>query len=467
MSSDENSSRSAHSSESSSSANSSASSQSESDRSGSSGSGSGSSGSETYEEVPEEFEEELDTEASEGFRQLMSEYAIDFNEEPIGHGAFSIVRLGKTRKPPVERVAVKIVPVRFAKDVLKEAHTMMNLNHSSVLHMRGVFVGEKNVYLVTDYAAGGELFSYIRDHGWLPEETVAVIARKLLEGIKYLHDRGIVHRDLKPQNVLCATDDPTDIRIADFGLSKILSEDTMLKTCCGSPHYLAPEVLQCSAYDSKVDIWGIGIIVYIALTGCLPFFDDDMRKLIVKIMTADYTWPDDVVVSDAGLFCFPLHFPSSLISFFCSLTWVVVLLFFFTHTRWGINSKGFCAKDAREGPGKAALRGRLSGAPVDPTRAASHPRRGPAARRDQEEVTRSHTGTPNPPLLHDMHTNTHTARGSAHTCGTTTTVFIIGHCTAATVRKGGRERCHMSRHSSAAPVLRGESTFGRIVEELV
>ena len=305
MSSDENSSRSAHSSESNSSANSSASSQSESDRSGSSGSGSGSSGSETYEEVPEEFEEELDTEASEGFRQLMSEYAIDFNEEPIGHGAFSIVRLGKTRKPPVERVAVKIVPVRFAKDVLKEAHTMMNLNHSSVLHMRGVFEGEKNVYLVTDYAAGGELFSYIRDHGWLPEETVAVIARKLLEGIKYLHDRGIVHRDLKPQNVLCATDDPTDIRIADFGLSKILSEDTMLKTCCGSPHYLAPEVLQCSAYDSKVDIWGIGIIVYIALTGCLPFFDDDMRKLIVKIMTADYTWPDDVVVSDAGLFCFP------------------------------------------------------------------------------------------------------------------------------------------------------------------
>ena len=296
------------------SASSSASSRSVSSRSStasSSGSGSGSesgsgSGSETYDEVPEEFEEELDTEASEGFRELMSQYAINFDEEPIGHGAFSIVRLGYTRKPPVERVAVKIVPVRFAKDVLKEAHTMMNLNHSSVLHMRGVFVGEKNVYLVTDYAAGGELFSYIRDHGWLPEETVAVIARKLLEGIKYLHDRGIVHRDLKPQNVLCATDDPTDIRIADFGLSKILSEDTMLKTCCGSPHYLAPEVLQCSAYDSKVDIWGIGIIVYIALTGCLPFFDDDMRKLIVKIMTADYTWPDDVVVSDAGLFSFPL-----------------------------------------------------------------------------------------------------------------------------------------------------------------
>lgn len=280
-----------------------------------SGSASG-SGSETYEEGPEEFEEELDTEASEGFRELLSQYAIDFDEEPIGHGAFSIVRLGHTRKAPVERVAVKIVPVRFAKDVLKEAHTMMNLNHSSVLHMRGVFVGEKNVYLVTDYAAGGELFSYIRDHGWLPEETVAVIARKLLEGIKYLHDRGIVHRDLKPQNVLCATDDPTDIRIADFGLSKILSEDTMLKTCCGSPHYLAPEVLQCSAYDSKVDIWGIGIIVYIALTGCLPFFDDDMRKLIVKIMTADYTWPDDVVVSDAGLclsFCLSLShsFPST------------------------------------------------------------------------------------------------------------------------------------------------------------
>lgn len=158
-----------------------------------------------------------------------------------------------------------------------------------------------------------------------------------------------------------------------------------------------------------------------------------------------------------------------MISFFCSLTDMgcFFCFFFHTHTRWGINSKGFCAKDAREGPGKAALRGRLSGAPVDPTRAASHPRRGPAARRDQEEVTRAATpGHQTHPFCTTC-TPTHTARGSAHTCGTTTTVFIIGHCTAATVRKGGRERCHMSRHSSAAPVLRGESTFGRIVEELV
>jgi len=250
--------------------------------------------------APKEFEEERDSETCEGFKQLVAEYDIDFDAPPIGNGAFSVVRLAKTRTTPPTLVAVKIVPVCFAKDVLKEAHTMMDLKHSCVLHMRNLFVGDKNVYLVTDYAAGGELFSYIRDHGWLSEDVVSVIARKLLEGIKYLHDRGIVHRDLKPQNVLCATDDPTDIRIADFGLSKILSEDTMLKTCCGSPHYLAPEVLQCTEYDSKVDIWGIGIIVYVALTGCLPFFDDDMRKLVVKIMTADYTWPDDVIVSDAA-----------------------------------------------------------------------------------------------------------------------------------------------------------------------
>jgi len=250
--------------------------------------------------APKEVEEERDSESCEGFKQLMAEYYIDFDAKPIGNGAFSVVRLGKTRTTPPTLVAVKIVPVCFAKDVLKEAHTMMDLKHSSILHMRSLFVGDKNVYLVTDYAAGGELFSYIRDHGWLSEEVVSVIARKLLEGIKYLHDRGIVHRDLKPQNVLCATDDPTDIRIADFGLSKILSEDTMLKTCCGSPHYLAPEVLQCTEYDSKVDIWGIGIIVYVALTGCLPFFDDDMRKLIVKIMTANYTWPDDVSISSSA-----------------------------------------------------------------------------------------------------------------------------------------------------------------------
>jgi len=271
-----------------------------SDYSSTEGSTAGSLSTSRIGQAPREFEEELDTVECEGFRDLIAAYDIDFDASPIGSGAFSIVRLGKTRTPPVELVAVKVVPIAFAKDVKKEAQTMKNLEHPYILRMRELYVGEKNVYLVTDFAAGGELFSYIRDHGWLPDETVAIIGRKLLEGIQYLHDRGIVHRDLKPQNVLCATGDPTDIRIADFGLSKILSEDTMLKTCCGSPHYLAPEVLQCSQYDSKVDIWGIGIIVYVALTGCLPFFDDDMRKLIVKIMTADYTWPDDVTVTDAA-----------------------------------------------------------------------------------------------------------------------------------------------------------------------
>ena len=268
--------------------------------SGSSGSGSDEGDYSDAGQSPEEIEEERDTADCEGFRKLMEEYTVDFDAPPIGHGAFSIVRLGMTRTTPPERVAVKVVPVRFAKDVLKEAHTMMSLKHSYVLHVRGVFVGDKNVYLVTDYAAGGELFSYIRDHGWLPDETVSVIARKLLEGIKYLHDRGIVHRDLKPQNVLGAPADPTDVRIADFGLSKVLSEDTMLKTCCGSPHYLAPEVLQCSSYDSKVDIWGIGIIVYVSLTACLPFYDDDVRRLIAKILTEDYTWPEGIEITAAA-----------------------------------------------------------------------------------------------------------------------------------------------------------------------
>jgi serine/threonine protein kinase len=99
--------------------------------------------------------------------------------------------------------------------------------------------------------------------------------------------------------VLCRSADPTDVVIADFGLSKILAEDTMLKTRCGSPHYLAPEVLMAAAaYDAKVDLWSVGVITYVALTGYLPFFDDDMRKLIGKVLCAEYLWPPDVDVAN-------------------------------------------------------------------------------------------------------------------------------------------------------------------------
>jgi len=105
---------------------------------------------------------------------------------------------------------------------------------------------------------------------------------------------------LKPQNLLCAGDDPTDIRISDFGLSKVFNQATMMQTCCGSPEYVAPEILMCVSYDQSVDMWSIGIIIYILLTGCFPFWSENVQTLYQKIMNGAYRWPTKPVVSDSA-----------------------------------------------------------------------------------------------------------------------------------------------------------------------
>lgn len=231
------------------------------------------------------------------YAKFKEKYLINDDVDPIGVGGFSVVKEGTVRSTG-EKVAVKIVPACYATDIKREAETMKKIQNPHILEMHDIFSAEKNVFMVTELALGGDLFGIVEEYTYLPEYESREITRRVLLGVEYLHSKGVVHRDLKPQNILCCSEqDITQVKIGDFGLSKILSADSLLKTRCGSPHYLAPEVLTCPSYDAKVDIWSVGVIVYVMLTGSLPFFSEDIREVIKHVMLAEYTWPEDVQVS--------------------------------------------------------------------------------------------------------------------------------------------------------------------------
>jgi calcium/calmodulin-dependent protein kinase I len=131
---------------------------------------------------------------------------------------------------------------------------------------------------------GKELFDKIVERGQYSEKDAANIVRQIISAVEYLHERGIAHRDLKPENLLSSGSDEKEvIKIADFGFSKDFTDDK-LQTSCGSPGYVAPEVLTSESYDKSVDMWSLGVIIYILLCGYPPFYADNAPALFKKIM---------------------------------------------------------------------------------------------------------------------------------------------------------------------------------------
>jgi len=175
----------------------------------------------------------------------------------------------------------------------REIQIMKQVDHVNILRLIEIFEDDTNVYIVMELVVGSELFDRIVDKGYYSEKNTVHIVKQILNAVKYLHDKGIAHRDLKPENLLCSGSGSNElVKIADFGLSKVFSADDLV-TSCGTPGYVAPEVLTCESYDKSVDMWGIGIITYILLAGYPPFFADSDTALFEKIMNADYDFDDE------------------------------------------------------------------------------------------------------------------------------------------------------------------------------
>eukprot|EP00042_Codosiga_hollandica_P049281 m.569751 g.569751 ORF g.569751 m.569751 type:complete len:236 (-) comp57842_c1_seq5:884-1591(-) len=185
----------------------------------------------------------------------------------LGTGNFAEVKLATHRETNM-KYAVKIINKALCagkEDMIEtELSVLKRVRHKHIVGMIEEFDTPDKLYLILDYVEGGELFDRIVAEGNFTEVDASRIMRQMTEAIQYLHELGIVHRDLKPENLLFATKEPNaDILVTDFGLSKLMEDSVALKTACGTPNYVAPEVLMQRGYGKQVDVWSLGVILFI------------------------------------------------------------------------------------------------------------------------------------------------------------------------------------------------------------
>lgn len=160
-----------------------------------------------------------------------------------------------------------------------EIRVLKSLNHPNIIRLEDTFESPDRIYMVMEIMKGGELFDYVVEKGTLSEEEASVLVRKITSAVNHMHNQDIIHRDLKPENLLLNTKGPeAEIKLIDFGLAKVVVRETVASSFLGTKGYLAPEMLQRHSYDKAIDMWALGVIVFVLLCGCLPF-DDDSSKI--------------------------------------------------------------------------------------------------------------------------------------------------------------------------------------------
>ncbi|XP_066997431.1 calcium/calmodulin-dependent protein kinase type 1 isoform X3 [Anabrus simplex] len=213
-------------------------------------------------------------------------------KELLGTGAFSEVRLAESKEKPGQMFAVKIIDKKALKgkeDSLEnEIKVLRRLKHPNIVQLLETFEDKHKVYLIMELVTGGELFDRIVEKGSYTEKDASDLIRQVLEAVDYMHEQGVVHRDLKPENLLYySPDEDSKIMISDFGLSK-MEDSGIMATACGTPGYVAPEVLAQKPYGKAVDVWSIGVISYILLCGYPPFYDENDANLFAQILKGEF-----------------------------------------------------------------------------------------------------------------------------------------------------------------------------------
>nr|XP_038043411.1 serine/threonine-protein kinase Chk2 isoform X2 [Anas platyrhynchos]XP_038043412.1 serine/threonine-protein kinase Chk2 isoform X2 [Anas platyrhynchos] len=234
-------------------------------------------------------------------REFREKYIMS---KTLGSGACGEVKLA-FEKSTCNKVAVKIINKRkFMASGIREANPAFNINteieilkkidHPCLIKIKNFFEAE-DYYIVLELMEGGELYDRVSRPIKMKEATCKLYFYQMLLAVKYLHDNGIIHRDLKPENVLLSSSEETClIKITDFGQSKILGETSLMKTLCGTPTYLAPEVLNSlgtAGYSRAVDCWSLGVILFVCLCGYPPFNEQNTQlSLKDQITRGEYTF---------------------------------------------------------------------------------------------------------------------------------------------------------------------------------
>ncbi|WMV07254.1 hypothetical protein MTR67_000639 [Solanum verrucosum] len=234
----------------------------------------------------------------------------------IGEGTFAKVKFAKNSETG-EHVAIKILDKdkvlkhKMAEQIKREIATMKLIRHPHVVQLYEVMGSKTKIFIILEFVTGGELFDKIVNHGRMREEEARKYFQQLIHTVDYCHSRGVYHRDLKVSIVAVAalnklrlyTDNPEnllldasgDLKVSDFGLSALSQQvraDGLLHTTCGTPNYVAPEVLNDRGYDgATADLWSCGVILFVLLAGYLPFDDSNLMNLYNKISAAEFTFP--------------------------------------------------------------------------------------------------------------------------------------------------------------------------------
>ena len=254
---------------------------------------------------------EAEKQATTKMKTLLTLEDLDIGEI-IGSGSAGTVKLA-VHIPTGMRVAVKIIPKRkfFMNKKLEETTNrelemldqISEFEHPHIVHTYGYINDPQNVYIVLELCEGGELLEQLEQIHNYSEHDAASICEQMCSTLSYLHGKGIVHRDIKPENILLKkkgeADSMGDIKLADFGLSNIMEGKDSLQTVCGSPAYMAPEVHNMDEYDEKCDVWSVGIMLFLLLSGQLPFLPP---RLVEKAEAQNYEFKGKVwnLVSDAA-----------------------------------------------------------------------------------------------------------------------------------------------------------------------
>ncbi|XP_031493980.1 CBL-interacting serine/threonine-protein kinase 9-like [Nymphaea colorata] len=216
----------------------------------------------------------------------------------LGEGSFAKVKFARNVATG-DIVAIKILDKeqvlrhKMIEQIKREISTMKLIKHPNVVQLYEVMASKTKIYIVLEFVDGGELFDKIAKHGRLKEDEARRYFQQLINAVDYCHSRGVFHRDLKPENLLL--DSYGALKVSDFGLSALsqqVREDGLLHTACGTPNYVAPEVLKDKGYDgTTADVWSCGVILFVLMAGYLPFDEANHTALYKKIYKAEFTCP--------------------------------------------------------------------------------------------------------------------------------------------------------------------------------
>ncbi|XP_042406107.1 CBL-interacting protein kinase 32-like isoform X2 [Zingiber officinale] len=216
----------------------------------------------------------------------------------IGEGTFAKVKFARnieTKEPVAIKILdkEKVLKHKLVEQIKREVATMKLIKHPNVVRIYEVMGSKSKIFIVLEFATGGELFDKIVNHGRMREDKARRYFQQLINAVDYCHSRGVYHRDLKPENLLL--DACGNLKVSDFGLSALsqqVRDDGLLHTTCGTPNYVAPEVLNDRGYDgATADLWSCGVILFVLLAGYLPFEDSNIKTLYKKISSAEFKCP--------------------------------------------------------------------------------------------------------------------------------------------------------------------------------